>query len=171
MKKKKLLSYDIEKWKTAFNQEKTNILFLLPNYKVNVEHIGATSVNNCRSFRNVDILVSTSNFADIYTIAMILGTKDYKELNELSDLNCRVLARRNKINGCGVTIRVVEYASLTYNRFISFKLYLNDSYEHVQKYNYFREALFEKTNHNISEYNKIKYDYINAVLDENYKFE
>lgn len=171
MKKKEVLAYNHKDWSKAFQMERDNILFLLPQYKITIEHIGATSVNNCRSFRNVDILVSVHNFADVYTITMLLASKEYKELPELSDINCRVLAKKHKVNDCGVTVRVVEYASDTYNRFISFKLFLKDSFDAVQKYNLFREALFEKVEHNISEYNRIKYDYINSLLDENYKFE
>ena len=165
-----VLEYRPKEWQKAFISERDNLLFLLPQFKFNVEHIGATSVLNGRSFRNVDILISVHNFADIYTIAMILASKDYKELPELGDLNCRVLVKKTKVNSCGITLRVVEHASNTYNRIVSFKYYLSD-YDHIQKYNLFRESLFKSVKRNISEYNKVKYDYINSLIDENYKFE
>ncbi len=171
MKDKRVLAYKQTEWTKAFLSEKDNLNFLLPQFKTNIEHIGATSINNCRSFRNVDILISVNKFADIYTIAMLLNSKEYKELPELSNVNCRVLIKRHKVNGFGVTVRVVEHASETYNRFITFKLLLKDDFDKVQAYNYFRENLFEKVNHDIAEYNRIKYDYINSYLDEQCKFE
>ena len=171
MKDKRTLSYKHEEWEKAFSIEKDNLTFLLPQYKMNVEHIGATAINNCRSFRNVDILIAVSNFADIYTIAMLLASKEYKELPELGSMNCRVLTKKHRVNGCGVTVRVVEYASETYRRFIMFKVLLNDDFDRVQGYNYFRENLLERVNYDIAEYNRIKYDYINAFLDEACKFE
>ena len=170
-KDKRILSFKSADWEKAFSIEKDNLLFLLPQYKMNIEHIGATSINNCRSFRNVDILISVNNFADIYTIAMLLASKEYKELPELGNINCRLLVKRHKVNGCGVTVRVVEYASETYRRFIMFRTLLNEDYNKVQGYNYFRENLIKKVEFDIAEYNRIKYDYINSFLDENCKFE
>ena len=171
MKDSRILSYKHEDWEKAFASEKENLIFLLPQYKMNVEHIGATSINNCRSFRNVDILIAVNNFADIYTIAMLLASKEYKELPELGDMNCRVLVKKHKVNGCGVTVRVVEHASETYKRFVMFKVLLNEDFEKVQGYNYFRENLLKKVNFDIAEYNRVKYDYINSFLDEACKFE
>ena len=166
------LEYHPVDWDKAFTSERDNLLFLLPQFKVNVEHIGATSVNSCRSFRNIDILISTHDFKDVHTIAMMLCSKEYKELKDLSTLDCVVLVKKYKINKrYGVTVRVVQYASETYNRYISFKLLLKDSYDRVQKYNFFREQLFKQVNCNITEYNKVKYDYINSLIDDYYKFE
>ena len=159
MKDKRVLSYNQTEWEKVFVSEKDNLLFLLPQYKMNIEHIGATSINNCRSFRNVDILISVNNFADVHTIAMLLNSKEYKELPELSDMNCRVLVKKHKVNKTGITVRVVEYASNTYNRFIMFRTLLKDDYNKVQAYNYFRENLFEEVNHNIAKYNQINPKY------------
>ena len=166
-----VLQYHPSEWDKAFLSEKDNLLFLLPQFKFNVEHIGATSIPNCRSFRNVDILLSLNRFEDILTVAMLLNSKDYKEIKELSSVDCVVLTKRTKVNGCGITLRVVEYASLTYNRFIAFKTLLRESFDKTQKYNLFRETLFKESDRNISKYNQVKYDYINSVIDENYKFE
>ena len=166
-----VLQYHPSDWDKVFISERDNLLFLLPQFKFNVEHIGATSIPNCRSFRNVDILVSLNRFEDLLTVGMLLNSKDYKEIKELSTSDCVVLSKRTKVNGYGVTVRVVEYASMTYNRFIAFKTLLRESFDRTQKYNLFRETLFEETDRDITKYNKIKYDYINSIIDENFKFE
>ena len=166
-----VLQYHPVMWEKAFISERDNLRFELPKFRVTIEHIGATSVNNCRSFRNVDILLSVHNFEDIFTVAMILGSKDYRELRDLNTIDCVVLAKKTKVYGFGVTVRVVQYASNFYNRINCFQIYLKESRARVLRYNEYREVLFEKVHRNIAEYNRIKYDYINSIIDENFKFE
>lgn len=166
-----VLEYHPTTWEKVFATEVNNLRFNLPKFRFNIEHIGATSVNNCRTFRNVDILLSVHDFKDIYTISMILQSKEYREVKEMSTVDCVVLSRKAKLYGCGVTLRIVQHASPTYNRFICFQIYLKESFTRVMKYNEFRETLFEQVKYNINEYNKVKYDYINSLIDENFKFE
>ena len=165
-----LLDYKPTEWGKAFSKEKDNLLFLLPQYRFNVEHIGATAVNSCRSFRNVDILISVHNFSDIYTLAMILNSSEYKEIRELSSLDCVVLVKRTKVEGVGITLRIVEYASDIYNRFCAFMILLRESYDRVQKYNNFRETLIQQYPNDIKKYNEAKIDYINSIIDSKFKF-
>ena len=170
-KMKDYLSFKPAQWDKAFVSERNNLFFLLPQFKINVDHIGATSVTNCRSFRNVDILVSTHEFVDVHTIAMMLESKEYRPLDDKQDINCITLVKKKKVNGCGVTVRVVQYASPIYNRFLAFKVLLQENFDRVAKYNSFRETLISNVKFNIEEYNKAKYDYINALIDEHFKFE
>lgn len=165
------LQYTPTKWDKAFASERDNILFYIPNIKINVEHIGATSIPNCRSFRNVDILVSVHNFVDISTVSMLLQSKDYKELKELSSIDCVVLVKKQKVYGCGITVRVVEYASMLYRKIMAFKAILRSSFDRTILYNQFRETLFAKNHKDIKKYNEVKYAYINGLVDERYKFE
>lgn len=165
------LQYTPAKWEKAFASERDNLLFSLSGFKVAVEHIGATSVNSCRSFRNVDILLSTHDYGAVSTIAMVLQTKEYKEIKELSTPDCIVLVKKSKVYGCGITLRVVQYASMTYRRITCFRIYLKRSYDCVQRYNIFREEAFKTAKYDIKEYNRLKYNYINSILDERFKFE
>lgn len=173
MRKKEVeyLEYRPTEWDNIFKKEFNNIHFLLPDMKVYVEHIGATSVNGCRSFRNVDVLVSTQNFADIYTAKMLLCIDEYKEIPELGNENCVVLVRKKKYGQIGVTVRVVEYGSETYLRFKAFKAILQEDYERTLKYNHYRELFFRQVDKDIKKYNEGKYLYINNLIDENWKFE
>ena len=165
------LQYTPVKWDKAFASERDNLLFCIPNIKINVEHIGATSVPNCRSFRNVDILVSVHNFVDISIVAMLLLSKEYREIKEMSTIDCVVLVKKQKVYGCGITVRVVEYASMIYRRIMAFKQILRSSFDRAIKYNQFRETLFERHHTDVTKYNEAKYDYINSLIDERYKFE
>lgn len=173
MKKREVeyLDYLPTEWDRIFKKEYNNIHFLLPDMKIYVEHIGATSINGCRSFRNVDVLVSTQNFADIFTAKMLLCIDEYKELPELNKEDMVVLIRKKKYGSIGVTVRIVEYGSETYLRFIAFKNILHDDYERVLKYNHYRELFFKQVDKDIKKYNEDKYLYINNLIDENWKLE
>lgn len=90
------LEYKPELWSKIFVAERDNLHFLLPQFRFNVEHIGATAVANCRSFRNVDILLSVHDFKDISTVSMLLASKEYKVIEEYSTVECIVLVKRYK---------------------------------------------------------------------------
>lgn len=165
------LEYKPAIWDKIFVNEKANLHFHLPQYKFNVEHIGATSVPNCRSFRNVDIMISLHDFKDIHTVALLLATKEYKIIKERSTPDCMVLAKTQKYQKVGVTIRIVQYAGRWFNRCHAFLTLLRENYDRVIKYNNFREELFVKVNGNIAQYNQIKGNYINSIIDDNFKFE
>ncbi len=165
------LLYLPEDWDNIFKAERDNLRFVLPEFKFNIEHIGATSINNCRSFRNVDILISLSHFNDIYTAAMLLNSRGYKMLNAQCRSDCALLIKRSKYKKIGVTIRIVEYGGDFYNRCKAFQVVLRESYDRTQMYNNFREKLFAKYPKNIKRYNEVKYDYINSQLDYYFKFQ
>ena len=164
-----VLRYRPVAWVKAFQNEKSTLHFLLPQFRMNVEHVGATSVPGCRSFRNVDILISVSNFSDISTISMLLQTKGYNLIDD--NYKCVVLVKKKRVNGERITIRVVEYASQEYLRIVMFKTYLLDRIDNVNKYNIYREKLFADCGRNVIKYNEQKYDYINNHVDEMFKFE
>lgn len=165
------LEYKPVLWSKIFVAERDNLHFLLPQFKFNVEHIGATSVANCRSFRNVDILLSVHDFKDISTVSMLLASKEYKVIEEYSTVECMVLVKRYKYEKVGITVRVVQYAGTFFNRCHAFQSLLKESYDRVQKYNNYREELFIHYNGDIAQYNKIKQTYINSLIDDNFKFE
>ena len=171
MKRKRNLDFRPNEWDKAFISERNNLLFLLPQFKINVEHIGATSVNGCRSFRNVDIMISVHDFIDLQTIAMLLESKEYRLIKELSSMDVLVLVKKKKVNKVAVTVRVVQYASNFYNRAKAFKVLLQENYQRVEKYNKYRDELIQKVGYDIAKYNEIKYNYINSLIDENFKFE
>lgn len=164
-----VLRYRPVAWVKAFQNEKSNLYFLLPQFRMNIEHVGATSVPGCRSFRNVDILISVSELKDISTISMLLQTKGYNLIDD--DYKCTTLVKKQRVNGERITVRIVEYASKEYLRITMFKTYLNDRVDNVNKYNIFREKLFEDCNRDVKKYNEQKYDYINNHIDEMFKFE
>lgn len=165
------LKFDPKGWQAAYLEEKNNLLYLLSRYDVKIEQIGATSIPSGRSDRNVDILVVAKSIPDMSSIAFKLQNSNYKVLDYLVTSESSALVKKTKVKGYGVTIRVVVNASKVHNRINAFQIYLKEEYSHIKKYNDFREELNKKFPNDWKSYYRRKRDYINATIDENFKFE
>ncbi len=110
-------------WNLMFEKEKEHLLNLLKDQKVEtIEHIGATSVNQCSTFGTIDIMISLQSYLDLVTIKNILIRKGYEYVKHFSDdLNCVYLVGRNKNKQIVSTVRIVEYASIIYQQLLLFK--------------------------------------------------
>ena len=167
----KLLSYEPSKWTASYKKEKNDLLYLLSNFNIGISHIGATSVPAGRSDRNIDVLIVAESIADVSSVTVKLQANGYKYINYMSTHECSLLVKQKRVEGCGVTVRVVAYASDTYNRINAFMTYLRESNSRIQSYNNFREALSEKYKNDWKSYYRHKKDYINEIIEENFKFE
>ena len=165
------LKYDPKGWVKSYSTEKNNLLFFLSGIKFDIEHFGATSIPYCHSNRNVDILIVAQSIADVSLITARLQTQKYKFLTFLSTPEFSMLVSPKKVEGYGISIRVVLNGSVTHQRLIAFKDYLLDHISHVRHYNDFRETLSAKCGDDWKSYYRIKKSYINEIIDSNFKFE
>ena len=165
------LRFDPKGWDATYIAEKNNLLYLLSGFNFKVEQIGATSINSGRSNRNVDIMVVAESIPDVYSIVSKLQTSKYKSLDYLSDSEIVTLVKQTKVNGYGITLRVVANASRWHLRINAFQIYLNENYQNIKRYNDFRAELSRKYRHDWKSYYRCKRDFINAAIDERFKFE
>ena len=166
-----MLRFDPKGWDATYLAERNNLLYLLNGFDIKIEQIGATSFNSGRSNRNVDIMIIADSIADVSSITMKLQTQKYKYLSYLSDHEISTLVKQTRVNGYGITLRVVLNASRMHLRINAFQIYLKEDYHRVQKYNDFRAELYNMYRKDWKSYYRRKRDYINAVIDENFKFE
>ena len=61
------------KWKTWYEEEKTNLLAKLEKYKVSIYHIGSTAISNIYSKDIIDIILEINNSNDFDSIIDILN--------------------------------------------------------------------------------------------------
>ena len=164
------LRFDPRGWTEAFKEEKNNLLFYLKSFKVAIKHIGATSYAGGMSNRNVDILIATSTFEDISSIQVRLESKGYKVISK-DQKDLVMLKSAKKVNGYGITIRVMEYASPIFNRFNAFETLLKENNRRVVAYNKYREEIYRRHYQNFDRYQQLKFNYINHLIDEKFRFE
>lgn len=165
------LRFDPKGWEQTYITERNNLLYLLSNFDIAIEQIGATSIPSGRSNRNVDILVVANSIPDVSSITLKLQNSGYKYLNYLSDHEISTLVKQSKVKGYGITLRVVLNASMIHQRFNAFKMFLKEDYKNIKHYNNFREELLKKYKRDWKSYYRRKRDYINMVIEENVKFE
>ena len=166
-----MLRFDPEGWHKTFLEERNNLQFYLRKFKVAIVHVGATAYKNGRSNRNVDILITVNSLADLSMISARLQTKKYKLINYEDEQDIIYLVGPKKINGYGVTIRVMLYASEFYKRYIAFITLLKEHEHLVKLYNQYRENIYVNYYSDWKTYRKLKTDYINLLLEEHFKFE
>lgn len=165
------LDFDPRGWHETFKDEKNNLLYYLKDFKVSISHIGATSFVGGRSNRNVDVLLTVTNFKDVQSVMVRLVSKKYKILEQSTSGDFYFFVGPSKVQGYGVTVRLMEYASPIFNRYQAFLTLLKESAERVRKYNNFRLELLDKCGDDWKKYSQIKQDYINSIIDDNFKFE
>ena len=165
------LRFDPKGWDATYIAERNNLLYLLSGFNFQIEQIGATSINSGRSNRNVDILIVVDSVLDLSSVTMKLQTAKYKLLDYLSDHEISTFVKQTKVNKYGVTLRVVVKASKWHLRINAFQIYLNENYQNIKRYNDFRAALSQKYKKDWKSYYRCKRDFINAVIDERFKFE
>ena len=164
------LRFDPRGWSETYEEEKNNLLYFLSGFQVGVKHIGATSYAGGMSNRNVDILIATQTMQDISSIQVRLQSKGYKLVDStLPGLS--TLVGPKKVNGYGITVRVMEYASMIYNRFNAFETLMKENQDRVTRYNEYREEISLRCGPDFQKYQELKLNYINGLIDEKFKFE
>ena len=166
-----MLRFDPEGWKQTFVEEKNNLQYFLKNFKIAITHIGATAYKNGKSNRNVDIMITVDNMVDLSSIVVRLQSKGYKLINYEEGNDCSTLVVPKKVLGYGVTIKVLVYASDTYNRYNAFMTLLREHEHLIRSYNDYRDNIARKYRHDWQKYRQLKIDYINLLIEEHFKFE
>ena len=155
-----------EKWHYYFEREKRILSDCLCDQKfIDIEHIGATSVVLCNTCGTIDLLLSIQSALDFFTIKNVLVIRGYSFIKEKSNSNMFFFIRRDDKKRIVATIRLVEMASVEYNKITIFKCYLKEKNEHAIKYNQFRQTLAVKVNQDYAKYEKGKAAYIESILE------
>ncbi len=136
-----------------------------------IVHYGATAYKNGRSNRNVDILITVESLADLSAVMVRLQSKGYKLIDFENNQDYHLMVVPKKVYGYGVTIRIMLYASETYKRYNAFVTLLKEHEQLLRQYNDFRDNITRKCGKNWQAYRTLKTDYINATIDEYFKFE
>ena len=166
-----MLRFDPTGWGETFKEERNNLHYYLKDFKIAIVHFGATAYKNGRSNRNVDILITVENIADLSAVVVRLQSKGYKLVNYEEGHECSTLVGPKKILGYGITIKVILYASETFNRYHAFITLLKEHEHLVRLYNEYRYDLAIKCGRDWESYRQLKIDYINLLLEEHFTFE
>ena len=167
----KYLEFNPRGWRETFIDEKNNLLFYLKDFRVSINHIGATAFTAGRSNRNVDVLLTVSSLADLHSVLVRLQSKNYKLVEQSPKGDFFLLVAPKKVLGYGVSVRLMEYASPIFVRYQAFITLLKEDNSRVLRYNDFRLELIERCGNNWEQYKQLKQDYIDMMIDENFKFE
>ena len=166
-----MLRFDPTGWRNSYEEEKNTLQYYLKNFKIAINHIGATAFKNGRSNRNVDVLLTVETIADLFAVVVRLQSKGYKLIDYQEGTDISTLVGPKKVLGYGITLRVMLYASDIYSRYNAFITLLKEHEHLVRLYNEYREDIARKVGKDWKKYREMKIDYINLLLEEHFKFE
>lgn len=154
-------------YKNIFEREKKKLCVLLKKQRIKkIVHIGSTSVPFCLNGGVVDILIGIPNMLDLLTFNNILSRKGYKLLESQSSPSLLTFLINDDEGKLVATLRIAEYATPEYNKYIAFKNFLIKEKNNVLLYNKFRQSAVEIYEGNEEKYSEAKDKYFFTIFGD-----
>ena len=160
-----LLQNASEKYKLIFEYEKKEILNLLGNVCIAIEHIGSTSIKGLVAKPIVDIAVGVLDMHTLESIPPIMIMEGYQYLSEHGDHD-RLLFIKKKNGKCFLHIHVEIYQGKSWENHLLFKKYLEHNSKALLEYSELKERLAAEYYNDRKLYTVGKADFIQSCLKE-----
>lgn len=152
-------------WKNEFEKEKTRIEIALKDYKVNIQHVGSTSIIGCSAKPIIDIAIGVESLEYGKKLISIL-----ESLGFVYDGDGKIPGRHffKKCIGEIRThyIHVEPINGKLWNDHILYRDYLNNHYEVVKEYSKLKDSLKSEFANNRDGYARKKDPFIEKILEK-----
>ncbi len=160
----KILGYNPE-WKNEYLKEKTVLKNALKNYDVDIQHVGSTSIVDCKAKPIIDIAIGIPNLEYGKKLIQILQKIGYYYNNAVSFDGSYFLKKcENDIET--YFIHIEDKNSKTWKNHIVFRDYMNLNPQEVNKYSNLKEILAQKFYNDRKSYTKAKETYIKKIIEK-----
>lgn len=150
-----VLPYNSE-WETDFEKIKQELVNAIGNLAVCIEHVGSTSVKGLFAKPIIDIDIVISDYSVFYDIVNKLETIGYFHEGDLGIKDREVFKYSDKPHLQKHHLYVCPQNSEELFRHITFRNFLRNNPEAVEKYSRVKEKAAELFPNNIEEYMKYK---------------
>lgn len=150
-------------WEKEFLKEKKNLLKLMQEISISIEHIGSTSIKGLSAKPIIDIAVGIKELSDFEKVKeRFLEHSDYslKEDSASDEILIRKGAEDNRTH----FIHVMEIDSQRFKKTLLFRDYLRNHNEDTLKYELLKKDLAKKYSDNRKMYTSSKNDFITEIL-------
>jgi GrpB-like predicted nucleotidyltransferase (UPF0157 family) len=152
-------------WKTEYEKEKIRLEIELKNYKVNIQHVGSTSIIGCSAKPIIDIAIGVESLEYGEKLIPALESLDY-----IYDGDGKIPGRHffKKGNGDIRThyIHVEPINGKLWNNHILYRDYLNEHVELIKAYSELKESLESEFAENRDGYARKKDPFIEKIIDK-----
>lgn len=161
-----LIANDLNLSTKIYNDEKLRLLSFLKPFKVEIEHIGSTSLANSIGKGIIDIIVACNDAADQLAVKELLITHGYRqgELNKKPDGRLFFLTVPGQAQAGDIHLHLVLSNSDHHLQAIGFRNYLQKNSAELTKYNQEKIRLAKLTHFVRQEYTAQKAPFIQEIL-------
>lgn len=157
------LSKHHDEWVEEFVKEKENLLKLVGDIALDIQHIGSTSIPNLSAKPIIDILMAVKSLSDVSKIRQILEDNGYEYRENGSD-DIQVLFAKGSEDKRTHYLHITEIGSKEWQNSIGFRDYMRSHPEEVKKYEEIKLALASKYPDDRGEYTSGKKNYVEEVF-------
>ena len=150
-------------WSYEYQKEKTLLLTLIGKYVIDIQHIGSTSINNCKAKPIIDIAIGIRELSKVDKIINILTYNGY-EYHGNAGIEGRHFFTKGVKENRTHYIHVEEKDGILWKNHIMFRDYLNKYNENVIKYNELKKCLAQKYPKDREKYALNKNEYIENII-------
>ena len=164
----KIFEYNPE-WKNEYLKEKNTLKNVLKNYNIDIQHVGSTSIINCKAKPIIDIAIGVPNLEYGKKLVPILQNIGY-HYDGRHDFGVRYFLKKCENNTETYFIHIEDKNSRIWQNHILFRNYMNLNPEEVRKYSDLKETLAKKFYNDRKSYTKAKEGYIEKIIDNAFKY-
>lgn len=151
-------------WEIAFQDLKKEIKKLLPQYKIDIEHIGSTSIDNMPSKPILDLGIGTSSKKDIFEIAKILSHNGWVDRGDRKDRGGYLLVKFSGEEVISHHLHILKTDDQQWKNYLLFRDRLRENKQLAEEYKTLKQQLFEKHKLERGNYTDGKGEFIKRVL-------
>ena len=160
----KILDYDSQ-WGSEYLREKTILEDVLKDYDVDIQHVGSTSIVNCKAKPIIDIAIGVPNLEYGKKLIPILQDIGYY-YDGKADFGVRYFLKKCKNDIETHFIHIESKNSRIWQNHILFRDYMNCNSQEVARYSNLKSYLSEKYSYDRKTYTKSKETYIKKIIDK-----
>lgn len=157
-----LLEYDPD-WAKEFLKEKTSLEKILADFKVDIQHVGSTSVKGCIAKPIIDISIGVESLEYGMLLIEPLENAGYEYRGD-AGVPGRLFLKKQTENIQSHFIHIEQINNDSHKNHILFRDYLNTHPEDVIKYNHLKRQLAEKHSDDREAYTKEKSEFIKNII-------
>ncbi|NCU17755.1 GrpB family protein [Pallidibacillus pasinlerensis] len=158
-----LRDYD-PKWSILYKKEEEQILELLKENVLGIEHIGSTAIPGMLAYPVIDILVGIDSFTEIRMIAKPIKRLKYDVIPR-PDLSPRRFYEKKLLNQIGYHLHLCEYKSEDWFNLVLFRDYLKKYPDVADRYAQYKFMLSRKYKNNPIRYHLNKRLFVKEILE------
>ena len=152
-------------WKEKFEKEKENLLEMMGDIAITIEHIGSTAIHGLSAKPIIDISVGVNKLSDFEKVKQeFLNNSEYS-IKEDSPSD-EILVRKGPEEKRTHFIHIMEIDSKRYKDTILFRDYLRAHPKVLLEYEELKKELAEKYADNRVMYTSSKNDFITEILNK-----